>query len=136
MNDNRRKEKEPVARSEGFTEKPAPVAVAAGPTRDESLAIVEELTPGPAEHKPPPDDPNFEKVEPNSGIRLRYVHSALNFSSIQLLTCMGTGREYFLMKLSMIIYTVVTSYRLHSFIPSSALILVNKGTKFRSTAIG
>ncbi|KAL6299390.1 hypothetical protein BKA93DRAFT_829955 [Sparassis latifolia] len=38
--------------------------------RDDRLALVEELVLGPAEHKPPFDDPHFEKLEPNSMIRL------------------------------------------------------------------
>lgn len=75
LDEHRKHEKkEIVPRSEGFSEKPVPTVVA-GSRRDECLAIVEELTPGPAEHKPPPDDPNFEKLEPNSGIRLRYASS-------------------------------------------------------------
>ncbi|OCH85041.1 hypothetical protein OBBRIDRAFT_343267 [Obba rivulosa] len=60
---------EAVTRSSDFTEKPAhferPV-----PERDDRLALVEELLPGPVEHKAPFDDPHFEKLEPNSGIRL------------------------------------------------------------------
>ncbi|KAI6037943.1 hypothetical protein EDC04DRAFT_2570506 [Pisolithus marmoratus] len=40
------------------------------PERDDNLAIVEELRMGPMDHKAPPDDPNFEHLEPNSGIRL------------------------------------------------------------------
>ena len=59
-------------RTEGFGEKPV-VAAASAPTRDDQLAIIEDLRPGPEEHKPPPDDPNFDKVEPHSGIRLRCV---------------------------------------------------------------
>ncbi|KAH9923896.1 uncharacterized protein B0H18DRAFT_1120236 [Fomitopsis serialis] len=41
-----------------------------GATRDDRLAIVEDLVLGPVDHKPPFDDPRFEKLEPNSGIRL------------------------------------------------------------------
>ncbi|KAG1750332.1 uncharacterized protein EDB91DRAFT_1106677 [Suillus paluster] len=40
------------------------------PDRDERLAIVEQLEVGPIDHKPPLDDPRFERLEPNSGIRL------------------------------------------------------------------
>ncbi|KZT71219.1 hypothetical protein DAEQUDRAFT_707592 [Daedalea quercina L-15889] len=40
------------------------------PARDDRLAIVEDLVLGPIDHKPPFDDPRFEKLEPNSGIRL------------------------------------------------------------------
>ncbi|KAL0067149.1 hypothetical protein AAF712_005719 [Marasmius tenuissimus] len=38
--------------------------------RDGRLALVEDIEPGPVEHTPPFDDPLFEKLEPNSGIRL------------------------------------------------------------------
>jgi minichromosome maintenance protein 10 len=41
------------------------------PNRDERLAIIEDLEPGPVEHTPPSDDPEFQQLEPNSGIRLR-----------------------------------------------------------------
>ncbi|KAF8554285.1 hypothetical protein OG21DRAFT_1113439 [Imleria badia] len=51
----------------------APIAstsLATAPQRDENLVIVEDLQMGPADHKPPPDDPLFERLEPNSGIHL------------------------------------------------------------------
>ncbi|TBU51989.1 hypothetical protein BD310DRAFT_862590 [Dichomitus squalens] len=34
------------------------------------MTVIEDLPLGPAEHKPPFDDPHFERLEPNSGIRL------------------------------------------------------------------
>ncbi|KAG9310850.1 hypothetical protein JVU11DRAFT_8705 [Chiua virens] len=40
------------------------------PQRDESLAIIEDIQIGPADHKPPPDDLSFARLEPNSGIHL------------------------------------------------------------------
>ena len=40
------------------------------PNRDDRLAIIEQLEIGPVDHKPPFDDPHFERLEPNSGIRL------------------------------------------------------------------
>jgi len=41
------------------------------PTRDaETLTIIEELEMGPYEYVAPPNDPNFEQVEPHSDIRL------------------------------------------------------------------
>jgi len=43
------------------------------PGRDDRLAIIEQLEVGPIDHKPPPDNPHFERLEPNSGIRLSYV---------------------------------------------------------------
>ncbi|PIL27289.1 hypothetical protein GSI_10436 [Ganoderma sinense ZZ0214-1] len=41
-----------------------------GTKRDDDMTLIEDLTLGPADHKPPFDDPHFEKLEPNSGIRL------------------------------------------------------------------
>ncbi|KAF8644029.1 hypothetical protein AX16_008745 [Volvariella volvacea WC 439] len=41
-----------------------------GIKRDDRLAIIQEFEIGPKDHKPPFDDPLFEKLEPNSGIRL------------------------------------------------------------------
>ncbi|GLB44212.1 putative primase zinc finger [Lyophyllum shimeji] len=68
-----------VARSSGFTEKP-PLRASqddqnifdecSARKRDDRLSLIEELEPGPVDHVPPADDPNFEKLEPNSGIRL------------------------------------------------------------------
>ena len=52
------------------------------PARDDRLAIVEDLVPGPADHKPPFDDPRFEKLEPNSGIRLSYVTEASSLAPV------------------------------------------------------
>jgi hypothetical protein len=43
------------------------------PQRDDRLALIEDLEVGPIDHKPPFDDPHFEYLEPNSGIRLWYV---------------------------------------------------------------
>ncbi|KAI0718404.1 hypothetical protein C8T65DRAFT_763318 [Cerioporus squamosus] len=67
---------EVVTRSNSFSARPPPVAPPSesdggnSHARDENLALVEDLPMGPAEHKPPFDDPHFEKLEPNSGIRL------------------------------------------------------------------
>ncbi|EPQ55896.1 hypothetical protein GLOTRDRAFT_40728 [Gloeophyllum trabeum ATCC 11539] len=66
-----------LSRSSGFRDAPA-TRVPQGQEqssetalrRDDRLALVEELEVGPAEHRPPFDDPHFEKLEPNSGIRL------------------------------------------------------------------
>ncbi|KAF8583408.1 hypothetical protein K439DRAFT_1412151 [Ramaria rubella] len=63
---------EAIERSIGFSEAPArqvqtqPLV----PERDDRLALVEKLTPGPLDHPPPVDDPHFERLEPNSGIHL------------------------------------------------------------------
>ena len=48
--------------------------------RDDRLALVEDIEPGPVEHTPPFDDPLFEKLEPNSGIRLSCVASLMLFA--------------------------------------------------------
>ncbi|EIN05263.1 hypothetical protein PUNSTDRAFT_146103 [Punctularia strigosozonata HHB-11173 SS5] len=60
---------EEIARSAGFADAPACMNIA---QRDENLAIVEELQMGTGEreHQPPPGDPAFNTLEPNSGIRL------------------------------------------------------------------
>ena len=64
-------------RSSGFSERPpAPreqpeeAASHVGASRDDSLTLIEDLEIGPTEHQPPFDDPQFLKLEPNSGIRL------------------------------------------------------------------
>jgi minichromosome maintenance protein 10 len=68
-----------IARSSGFSERPPPQPTqadddvfdeASASKRDERLALIEDLEPGPVEFTPPSDDPDFEKTEPNSGIRL------------------------------------------------------------------
>ncbi|KAJ3913601.1 hypothetical protein F5877DRAFT_52032 [Lentinula edodes] len=57
-----------VRRTSSFADKPPEPGSS---KRDENLAIIESLELGPTEHKPPFDDPHFERVEPNSGIRLK-----------------------------------------------------------------
>ncbi|KAI9450818.1 hypothetical protein BJY52DRAFT_1300845 [Lactarius psammicola] len=52
-------------RSSSFADKASGV-----PARDDNLTLIEELELGPYEHKPPFDDPLFERFEPHSGIRL------------------------------------------------------------------
>lgn len=70
-----------IIRSSGFTDNPAtPVddvfggGEEKGVKRDDRLAIIEELNPGPYEYKPPFDDPNFQHYEPHSSIRLSCVN--------------------------------------------------------------
>ncbi|KAJ7699372.1 hypothetical protein B0H17DRAFT_1167798 [Mycena rosella] len=67
-------EAEPLVRSSAFTDAPqAPDPSTSVPTvlqRDERLALIENLEFGPVDHKPPFDDPHFQQLEPNSGIRL------------------------------------------------------------------
>ncbi|KAJ7153483.1 hypothetical protein C8R43DRAFT_923366 [Mycena crocata] len=67
-------EAEPLVRSSAFTDTPqAPEQAESSSTaqqRDERLALIENLDIGPADHTPPFDDPLFQQLEPNSGIRL------------------------------------------------------------------
>lgn len=64
-----------IVRSTAFTQLAVVDVGEDVPARDDRLAIVEDLVLGPVDHKPPFDDPRFEKLEPNSGIRLSYVAS-------------------------------------------------------------
>jgi len=69
-----------ITRSSNFSERPAPQIDADmdipmneavdAPKRDDRLALIEDLEVGPTDHKPPFDDPHFQHLEPNSGIRL------------------------------------------------------------------
>ncbi|EJD05074.1 uncharacterized protein FOMMEDRAFT_81119 [Fomitiporia mediterranea MF3/22] len=84
INSNKGEGHERAARTDGFEEKPALAPTnsetTTAPVRDDRLAIVEDLVPGPVDHKPAADDPDFEKLEPNSGIRLKervLPHAAL-----------------------------------------------------------
>jgi minichromosome maintenance protein 10 len=61
-----------IVRSCGFSEAPS-VANLDIPERDENLVIVESLEMGPRDHKPLANDPKYDTLEPNSGIRLSYV---------------------------------------------------------------
>lgn len=73
LNPSKTEKAEPVIqRTEGFSEEPV-AARGKETVRDNTLAIVEDLELGPAEHKPLAEDPTFEKLEPNTGIRLRLV---------------------------------------------------------------
>lgn len=69
---------EAVVRSSAFTERPrTPPAANNGDgdtfssKRNDRLELVEDLEVGPFDHTPPFDDPRFEYLEPNSGIRLK-----------------------------------------------------------------
>lgn len=76
-------EQDIVARSNSFAAKPPSIAAASdqddrsSAMRDDNLALIEDIPLGPADHKPPFDDPHFEKLEPNSGIRLLYVFNTV-----------------------------------------------------------
>ncbi|KAI9508056.1 hypothetical protein F5148DRAFT_1199727 [Russula earlei] len=76
--------------------------------RDDRLMLIEELKPGPYEHKPLFDDPLFERFEPHSGIRLvsrklshedlqsymdarYYISPSKLYSVVRAQPCAGTG---------------------------------------------
>ena len=44
-----------------------------GNERDDDLALVHRLEPGPKDFKPFDDDPTWQEIEPNSGIRLKWA---------------------------------------------------------------
>lgn len=65
---------EEISRSTSFKDLPAVVPpYNGGLKRDGRLNLVEELEVGPVNHTAPFDDPNFERLEPNSGIKLSCV---------------------------------------------------------------
>lgn len=66
---------EPPPRSTGFTEKPKEVELES--KRDDRLALINDLEPGPYEHNAPFDDPEFDRLEPNSGIYLTSVYPSI-----------------------------------------------------------
>lgn len=71
-----------VARSTGFKDRPTnlqpePTHEDVPNRRNEQLEIIEELQPGPYDHKPPHDDLNFERLEPHSGIHMVLVVSSV-----------------------------------------------------------
>jgi len=69
---------EPTSRSMGFTEIPKEIDQSVqvehlAHKRDERLALIEDLEPGPYEHNAPTNDPLFKTVEPHSNINLMFV---------------------------------------------------------------
>ena len=67
---------ESVPRSTGFKEAPRVIQEEVEQEyehrkRDERLALVEDLESGPYEFTPPYDDPDFERLEPHSGINMK-----------------------------------------------------------------
>ena len=69
---NAQPEESTVSRTTAFSDAPAvaPSGTTTAPERDDRLALIEDIPMGSAEHTAPFDDPHFEKLEPNSGIRL------------------------------------------------------------------
>lgn len=63
-----------------------PFIVSSAPKRDDQLALIEDLEVGPVDHIPPIDDPNFEKLEPNSGIRLSCVTPCIHIRTTVLMS--------------------------------------------------
>lgn len=79
---------EPAPRSTGFTEKPKEIEPPVqeeqflSSKRDDRLVLINDLEPGPYEHNPPFDDPNFDKLEPHSKINLTSVISPFIFYNL------------------------------------------------------
>ncbi|KAM6490657.1 hypothetical protein JOM56_014000 [Amanita muscaria] len=76
----------------------------ARPKRNEDLTIVDDMEPGPYEHNPPLDDPNFDRLEPHSGIRLlsraiphddisEYMHGRFYLSPSRLYSCVRLSAD-------------------------------------------
>ncbi|KAI0270522.1 hypothetical protein BC834DRAFT_922494 [Gloeopeniophorella convolvens] len=57
-------------RTSSFADKASTTTAPQAPARDSDLTLIEDLEPGPYEHKAPFDDPLFKCLEPHSGIRL------------------------------------------------------------------
>ena len=134
-------ERESLTRTEGFEERPAAPMhseSAKVPLRDDRLAIIEDLVPGPMEHSPTPDDPNFSKAEPNSGIRLKYVPCSLDIDSIAYYGWLRFDVEngYCLTPLFKIIFPADTIYRHLCYTLLYASKPGSKHMKCRSRVIG
>ena len=71
------------SRTSGFSERPPILTTGEADgsndqvLRRDDLTIIEDLEPGPYDHKAPFDDPHFQRLEPHSSIRLSYVLSYL-----------------------------------------------------------
>ena len=131
--------KKAASRSSNFREVAAPPPIeppAALPlsTRDNDLAVIEDLELGPYDHKAPFDDPHFEKLEPNSGIRLSYVFFlCLPFRSE---TLNPAARAESRTTISRIICEVAIICHHPDCTRSSGSCRVNKGTMFLWKVIG
>ncbi|PFH53007.1 hypothetical protein AMATHDRAFT_73817 [Amanita thiersii Skay4041] len=90
LGDTIKEEQTKPSRSTSFTDA-APIIQANTEKlkRDDTLAIIDELEPGPYQHDAPTDDPTFERLEPHSGIRL--LSRALSHEDIDEYL---TGRFY------------------------------------------
>lgn len=103
-----------VSRTKGFNETPhLKVDEPSVPMRDERLALIEDLEPGPYDHKPPSDDPTFDKLEPHSGINLLSVQYSLQFVTRNLSTVSDHVKYH--MKTFKTTFELATIYRHHTF---------------------
>ena len=127
---------ETVRRTTGFSDQPQeiqpPEPEEDAPKRDDRLALVETLEPGPYKHNAPLEDPDFEKLEPHSGINLMYVHVLP--SSAQTLTDLGRAR-YLTKNLPTTCEAASTSRR-HGSTPPFVFCLTSRDTMCLSLEIG
>ena len=124
-----------IVRSAAFSARPpSPARDGAIARRDDDMTLIEDLPLGPVEHKPPFDDPHFEKLEPNSGIRLSYV--VLTSLGLCRATDSISGRASYRTKTFRTIFEGGTTYHLPSYTPSSASFLTSKATTSRLPATG
>lgn len=108
-----------VLRSSGFSEPPPQC-----PKRDEDLALIEEFELGPKEHTAPFTDPNFDRVEPNSGIRLSYVIFTPAYHELN--TCVGHVSCHTTIYKTIFVAGII--YRHLVYIPASAYYPTSKDT--------
>lgn len=127
-------------RSTSFTARPEteppPDYEAHASNRDDRLALVENLEPGPYEHVSPSDDPNFEKLEPHSGIALMYEIMPPIYKNVCFLHSFLLGRASFLMKNFLIISEQDTISRHPGFILPFDSFPTNKATMYQFQVIG
>jgi len=118
-----------VNRTKGFNETPhLEVDKPSGPIRDERLALIEDLEPGPYDHKPPSDDPTFDKLEPHSGINLLSVRHSFKCATRNLSTISDHVKYH--MKTFKTTFELVTIYRHHDFTLQSDYSQTSKATMF------
>ena len=117
-----------VTRSSGFSEPPSNGDRIHN--RDEHLAIIEDLEPGPTEHTPPSDDPDFQLLEPNSGIRLRFAAAVCyrGFGLLMLLFRIAPDPSH--TTTCKTIYVVATISLLHGYIHLFGYYPTNKDMMF------
>jgi hypothetical protein len=118
-----------VNRTKGFNETPhLQVDKPSGSIRDERLALIEDLEPGPYDHKPPSDDPAFDKLEPHSGINLLSVQYYFQCVTRNLSTV--SDHVKFRMKTFKTTFGLATIYRHHAFTLQFDYSQTSKATMF------